>query len=77
MGQVRSQDVYQGKNMNNEPKDTQAKKTTDITGLGLAIGAGLGVLFGIFFNNIAMGIAFGAALGLVFGAALSHKNKKG
>ena len=62
--------------MNNEPKDPQPKKTSDQIGQWLAIGAGLGVVFGIIYHNIAMGITFGAALGLVFGAAISLKNKK-
>lgn len=62
--------------MSNEKKDPQKVKTTDQIGLWLAIGAGIGVLLGIVFKNIAMGITFGAALGLVFGAAFSLKNKK-
>ena len=62
--------------MSNEQKDSQSKKTPDQIGVWLAIGAGVGVLLGIVFKNIAMGITFGAALGLVFGAALSLKNKK-
>ena len=62
--------------MSNEPKDPLPKKTSDQIGLWLAIGAGVGTLLGIVFNNIAMGITMGAALGLVFGAALSLKNKK-
>ncbi|MDX9993620.1 MAG: hypothetical protein RBS68_16395 [Anaerolineales bacterium] len=62
--------------MANEQKDHQTQKTPVQIGLWLVIGAGVGFLLGIFFNNIAMGITFGAALGLIFGAALSHKNKK-
>jgi F0F1-type ATP synthase membrane subunit c/vacuolar-type H+-ATPase subunit K len=76
MGQVRSQINYQGKNMNNEPKDPQQKKTTDQISGWLVLGAGIGVSLGIIFDNLAVGISMGAALGLVFGAALSHKNKK-
>ena len=56
--------------MPNEQKDSNQ------IGLWLAIGAGVGTLLGIVFQNIAMGITMGAALGLVFGAALSLKNKK-
>jgi hypothetical protein len=62
--------------MSNQPKDPQSENTTNQIGVWLAIGAGVGVLLGIGFNNIAMGITFGAALGLVFGAAFSLKNKK-
>ena len=62
--------------MSNEQKDPQLKKDSDQIGLWLAIGAGVGTLFGIVFHNIAMGITMGTALGLVFGAVLSLKNKK-
>jgi hypothetical protein len=62
--------------MPNEQKDPQPEKASDQIGLWLAIGAGVGILLGIVFHNIAMGITMGAALGLVFGAALSLKNKK-
>ena len=62
--------------MANEQKYHQAQKTPVQIGLWLVLGAGVGVLLGIFFNNIAIDITFGAALGLIFGAALSHKNKK-
>jgi uncharacterized membrane protein len=61
--------------MSNEQRDPQPKKTSDQIGLGLVIGAGIGVVFGILYHNIPMGITFGAALGLVFGAAFSLKNK--
>ncbi len=63
--------------MSNEQKDPQPEKNLDQIGVWLSIGAGVGTLFGIIFNNISMGIIMGAALGLVFGAALSQKNKKG
>lgn len=62
--------------MSNEQKEPKTEKTPDQIGLGLAIGAGLGTVIGIFYQNIPMGITFGAALGLVFGAALALKNKK-
>jgi len=65
-----------GKNMNNEQKDPQPKKTQDQISDWFVIGAGIGVTFGIIFDNLAIGISIGAALGLVFGAALSLKNKK-
>ena len=61
--------------MMKEPKSPRTKNTSDQIGLGLAMGAGVGTLLGIFFDSIPIGITFGAALGLVFGAALSHKSK--
>jgi len=62
--------------MSNEQKDPQPEKTSDQIGLWLVIGAGLGVTFGIIFDNLPIGISIGAALGLIFGAAFSLKNKK-
>jgi len=62
--------------MPNEQKDPQAEKDPNQIGLWLSIGAGVGILLGIAFHNIAMGITMGTALGLVFGAAFSLKNKK-
>jgi uncharacterized membrane protein len=63
--------------MSNELKDPQPDKSSNQIGLGLAIGAGVGTLLGIIFDNLSIGITFGAALGLVFGAALSQKKNKG
>jgi hypothetical protein len=62
--------------MPNEPKPPQSEKPSDRIGLGLAIGAGVGTLLGIIFDNLSIGIIFGSALGLVFGAAFWLKNKK-
>lgn len=62
--------------MSNEQKDPQPKKPQDQIGLWLVIGAGIGVTFGIIFDNLPIGISIGGVLGLVFGAAFSQKNKK-
>ncbi len=62
--------------MNNEPKDLQKKNSPNQIGDWLVIGAGIGVAFGIIFDNLAIGISIGAALGLIFGAAFSQNNKK-
>lgn len=62
--------------MPNEQKDPQPKKPQDQISDWFVIGAGIGVTFGIIFDNLAIGITFGAALGLVFGAAFSLKNKR-
>jgi len=44
-------------------------------GVWLAIGAGLGLIFGTMFNQIGLGIALGAAFGLVFGFTIPKKEK--
>jgi hypothetical protein len=44
-------------------------------GLGIAFGAGLGIIFGeIIFNNIGVGIGVGVALGIVFAETFSRKS---
>ena len=62
--------------MSNEQKDPQPKKPQDQISDWFIIGAGIGIAFGIIFDNLPIGISIGAALGLIFGAALSLKNKK-
>lgn len=48
-------------------------KNKKAMGLGIAYGAGLGIIFGeIIFNNIGVGIAVGTALGIVFAEVLSR-----
>jgi len=64
------------KPLSNEQKDPQPKKPQDQINDWFVIGAGLGIAFGIIFDNLPIGISIGAALGLVFGAAFSQKNKK-
>lgn len=61
--------------MSIEPKDPQPDKSPNQIGLGLAMGAGVGTLFGILFENLAIGITFGAAL-VWFLAPRSHKRTK-
>jgi hypothetical protein len=44
-------------------------------GLGIAFGAGLGIIFGeVIFNNIGVGIGVGTALGIVFSEIFSRKS---
>ena len=54
----------------NSSKGENSRRTTYYAGAGLAIGAAIGMVFGLMlFENQALGCAFGAALGLVMGAA--------
>ena len=62
--------------MSNEQKDPQPKKTQDQISDWFVIGAGIGIAFGIIFDNLPIGISIGGVLGLVFGDAFSQKNKK-
>ena len=57
----------------NSSKGENSRKTVYYAGSGLAIGAAIGMIFGLMlFENLAQGsaIAIGAAVGLVIGAAI-------
>ena len=47
------------------------KELFDGAGIGLAVGAGLGLIFGLLTDNIGLGVGIGAALGIVFGSAFT------
>ena len=55
----------------NSSKGDDTRKTTYYAGSGLAIGAAIGMIFGLLlFENLAWGCVIGAAVGLVMGAAI-------
>lgn len=46
-------------------------------GLGVALGAGLGIVFGeAFFGDVGIGLALGVGIGVALGAASSKRSKK-
>lgn len=52
-------------------KGRSSRKTAYYAGSGLAIGAAVGMIFGLMlFENLAWGCVIGAAVGLVSGAAI-------
>ena len=54
----------------NSSKGENSRKTAYYAGAGLAIGAAIGMIFGLLlFENLALGSTIGAAGGLVIGAA--------
>lgn len=63
--------------MNMTEPTRQNKKPTSASdnrlATAIAIGAGVGVTFGIIIGNLAIGIAIGAALGIVFWATVQAK----
>lgn len=63
--------------MRNQSKDPQKKKTTDQLSQWLAIGIALGAGLGIIFHNIPLGVAIGLMLVPSIGVAMSQKNKMG
>jgi hypothetical protein len=56
------------------------KEVFNGAGIGIAVGAGLGLIFGILTDNIGLCVGIGAALGLIFGSAFTsmiiHKKTK-
>ena len=54
-----------------------SRKTVYTTGTGLAIGAAIGMIFGLMlFENLAWGCVIGAALGLLIGAAIDSQGRR-
>jgi uncharacterized membrane protein len=60
-----------GKMEQNSSKGQNSRKTAYYAGAGLAIGAAIGMIFGLMlFENLVLGSAIGAGVGLVIGAAI-------
>ena len=53
--------------------DTNAKKKANALGVWIAIGAGVGVAFGLVIDQLALGIAFGVGAGVVIGSILASR----
>jgi len=61
----------------NSSKGENSRKAVYYAGSGLAIGAAIGMIFGLMlFENLAPGCAIGAALGLVIGAAIDAYGRR-
>ena len=57
----------------NKAPATDAKKKANALGVWIAVGAGVGVAFGLIIDQLALGIALGAGAGVVIGSILeSH-----
>jgi uncharacterized membrane protein len=67
-----------GENMNDKATNMTGKGRTPVLGMGalIGIGAGLGMVIGIFFNNLVLGLTIGAALGTVTGAVVESRRQK-
>ena len=58
-------------------KGEKSRKTVYYAGSGLAIGAAIGMIFGLLlFENLAWGCVIGAAVGLVVGAAIDAHERR-
>ena len=53
--------------------DTDAKKKANALGVWIAMGAGVGVAFGLIIDQLALGIAFGVGAGVVIGSILASR----
>jgi len=61
----------------NSSKGEISHKTVYYAGSGLAIGAAIGMIFGLMlFENLAWGCVIGAAVGLVMGAAIDAQERR-
>jgi uncharacterized membrane protein len=61
----------------NSSKGESFRKTAYYAGAGLAIGAAIGMIFGLMlFENLAWGCVIGAAVGLVMGAAIDAHERR-
>ena len=65
--------------MSTNARTDSKKEMANGAGMGLAIGAGIGLIFGILTDNVGIAVGVGAALGLVFGSIFTYKvaDKKG
>ena len=61
------------------PADRTKKEAESSFMFWLSIGVGLGIVFGVMWDNIGVGIALGAGLGIVLDTALSavQRRRKG
>jgi hypothetical protein len=57
----------------NKAPDTNAKNKANALGVWIAIGAGVGVAFGLIIDQLALGIAFGVGAGVVIGSILASR----
>ena len=61
----------------NSKKRNDNRKAEYYAGSGLAIGAGIGMIFGLLlFENLAWGCVIGSALGLLIGAAIDAQKSR-
>jgi len=61
----------------NSRKGEKSRKTVYYAGSGLAIGAAIGMIFGLMlFEDMAWGSGIGAAVGLLIGAAIDAQERR-
>ena len=60
----------------NSSKGENSRNTVHCAGEGMAIGAAIGMIFGLMlFENLALGCAIGTAVGLLMGAAIDAQRR--
>jgi uncharacterized membrane protein len=79
--EIEQEDIQQtersGKMEQNSSKGQNSRKTAYYAGAGLAIGAAIGMIFGLMlFENLALGCVIGAAVGLIMGAAIDAHERR-
>ena len=69
--------IAAGRSSDNSSKERASRKSEYYAGSGLAVGAAIGMIFGLMlFEELALGGTIGAALGLMVGAAIDAYNRR-
>jgi len=69
-----NQNEHDGQSQEQNVQDKQKKETASGLTIGLCIGTGLGVVFGLtVFDNIGVGLSIGIGCGLAIGTALDRR----
>lgn len=55
---------------------SEEKKKADYLGMGLGLGVVMGASLGMLKDNMGFGIAIGTSLGVVFGTTMNQRNNK-
>ena len=56
-------------------EDQNKKKSGGFNPIGLCLGAGVGLCFGVAMGNMALGLCLGMGVGLCYGVALGAKKE--
>ena len=58
-----------------DPNKQNEQKSGSFNPIGLCIGAGIGLCFGVALDNMGLGLCLGLSIGLCYAVALGHKKE--